>query len=102
MVKKNTNKGLELEIQQAKNFEILIKEVLPLVKDYFTTKLEKVDSPRFKISTLVFGGLLFIIVLITAFLVYIDKLAADNFTFLIGIIVGYAMTHLKNIITIQE
>lgn len=93
---------LQLQEQQAKNFNTLIEKALPLVEKYFTTRLEKLEAPKFKISSIIFSTILLVIVIGSGVLVFYGKITSDNFTFLIGVIVGYLMTFIKNIVMIER
>jgi len=99
MAKKNLEeKQLDLQIQQAKNFNLLIEKVVPAVEKYFTDKLHKLEAPKFRWTLIVFAILLAIIVIGTGILVYFDKIESTNFIFLLGILVGAMMTLIGDII----
>ncbi len=88
---------LEIQKEQTKNFGILIDKVAPLIEKYYSAKLEKIEAPKFRWSAIIFGIMLVVIVVGSMYLVYEGKLGADNFTFLVGVIVGYMMTFIKDL-----
>ena len=90
-------KQVELQKEQTKNTQTLIEQGLPVVEQYFSKKMQHVDNPRFKWATIVFGLILFTIVVGSGILVYEGKIDAGNFTFLLGVIVGYMMTFMEGL-----
>lgn len=88
---------LEIQKEQTKNVGILIDKVAPLIEKYYTTKLEKIEAPKFRWSAIIFGIILAGIIGGSMFLVYEGKMGADNFTFLAGVVVGYMMTFIKDL-----
>jgi hypothetical protein len=101
MSKKRPNleeKKIELELQRNKSFNMLVSQGLPLLEKYFTSKLEKIEAPKFKWTLIIFGSLLTISVVGTGILVYADKVDSANFTFLLGIMIGSIVTLIGDII----
>ena len=95
--------GKELELERAKTLNLILEKGLPLLDKYYTSKLEKIEAPKFKLTLFVFGFLLLITLLTTGTLVYFDKVSSDNFTFVLGILIGSAVTLVGNIILgVQE
>jgi len=92
----------EYQIELWKIIERISKEMVPLVKEYYTKKIEKLDAPMFKTSTYVFGAIIVLIVIASTFLVYVNKLSSDSFAFLIGVLVGYVFSFVKSIVQIQQ
>ncbi len=107
MIKKQNNADLqnmaltqqmEIQKQQAKNFNLLLEKGIPAIEKYLNAKLVHYDKPRFKYAI---GGvclILLIIVIGSMFLVFNGLLGADAFTFLMGIIVGYLLTFFKEML----
>jgi len=89
---------LEIQKQQAKNIELAINKIAPIAEKYFVTKLEKLEAPRFRWTAIIFGILLGIIVIGVMCLVYAGKVGADNLVFLLGIIVGYMITLMREVV----
>ncbi|RLE74897.1 MAG: hypothetical protein DRZ80_03775 [Thermoprotei archaeon] len=79
-----------------------MKELAPYVKDYFIKRMIEYEKARYVISIKILGLILLIIVVTSAILTYLNVLKGESFTFLMGIIVGYIMTHLKMFIKIEE
>ena len=90
---------VRLQQEQAKNFNKLIDKGFPLIERYLNAKLEKIEAPRFKWTFVIFGVLLILILGITAFLTFYDKLNPENFTFLLGILIGSIITLLGDILS---
>ena len=89
---------LKLQTEQAKNLNKIIDKGLPLVEKYFTSKIEKLEAPRFKWMFVIFGAILFISIGLTAFLTYHGKISSENFTFLLGILIGSIITLIGDVI----
>ena len=83
---------LKLQTEQAKNFNKIIDKGLPLLEKYFTSKIEKLEAPRFRWMFIVFGGILIMSVGLTGFLTFYGKISSENFTFLLGILLGAIIT----------
>lgn len=79
-----------------------INEIAPLVKDYYEKRLNSLDAPVFKYTTLAFWSLIVVILGGTGFLVYAGKLDTSNFTLIVGITLGYLMTFIKKLILVEE
>ena len=91
-------KQVELQIQQAKNLGIILDRVVPAVEKYYSEKMKRLEEPRFKWTLVAFAIILVVIVGVSAYLLYLDKIPAENFTFLLGILVGAIMALLGDII----
>lgn len=65
---------------------------------FITLKIEKVDSPKFTLSTMVFGILLFSTIVSVSVLAAWGVVSSESFGFLMGVIVGYIMTHLREVV----
>ena len=89
---------LKLQTEQAKNVNKLMEKGLPLVEKYFSTKLEKLEAPRFKWMLIIFGGILVLSVALTGFLTFFGKVSSENFTFLLGILIGAIITLLGDVL----
>ena len=72
---------LKLQTEQAKNVNKLMEKGLPLVEKYFSTKLEKLEAPRFKWMLIIFGGILVLSVALTGFLTFFGNLLCSTFYF---------------------
>lgn len=94
----------QLELQQ-KNSEILMQVVsqgMPLLKEYCDSKMKHIEGPKIRWSIIGFLGILFLIVLVTGFLVYVGRLDGSNFTFLLGTLIGGAITFLGDMLLPSE
>jgi len=89
---------LKLQTEQAKNFSKIIEKDLPLIEKYFTAKIEKLEAPRFRWMFIIFGAILFISIGLTGFLTFYDKISSENFTFLLGILIGSIITLIGDVI----
>lgn len=89
---------LKLQTEQAKKFNKIIEESLPLVEKYFTAKIEKLEAPRFRWMFIIFGSILFISIGLTGFLTFYGKISSENFTFLLGILIGSIITLISDVI----
>lgn len=92
-------KQLDLQMKQAENFNKLIEKGIPLIERYITARIEKIEAPKFKWTMIIFSLLLFVVIIGTGFLVYQGKVSSDNFTFLVGILIGSVITFLGDIIS---
>ena len=91
-------KQLDLEQEKAKSLNSLLEKAIPLIEKYYSTKLEKIEAPKFKYTLIIFSFLLFVVVIGTGILVFYGKVSSENFTFLIGILIGSVITFLRDII----
>lgn len=82
----------KLQVENAKNLGTLIDKGLPIVDKYFSQKIEKVEAPKIRMMFWIFGGILFLSVIITGVLTYTGKVSSDNFTFLLGTLLGTIIT----------
>lgn len=89
---------VRLQQEQTKNFNKLIDKGFPILERYLNAKLEKIEAPKFKWTFIIFGILLVLILASTAFLTFYDKLNPENFTFLLGILIGSIITLLGDIL----
>lgn len=96
------SKQLESQIASSKLFEKAVEQGFPLLKEYMEVKVQKIESPKFKWSILIFGGILLISVIGSGFLVFMDKLDSGSFTFLLGTLIGGMITFLGDIIMPQQ
>ncbi len=97
-------KEKELEVQKSQNEMIqhALDKVIPIADKYFNNKLTAVEGPKIRWSIIGFVLLLFVIVIITGILVYNGKLDGGNFTFMLGTLIGSAITLLGDIILPKE
>jgi len=91
-------KQTELQLEQAKNFGMLIDKLVPVAERYLTAKMEKLEAPKFKWSYIVVCILLVILLVGSMILAYYGKISSENFAFLMGTVVGYLMTFMKDVI----
>ena len=89
---------LKLQTEQAKNFSKIIEKGLPLIEKYFTAKIEKLEAPRLRWMFIIFGTILFISIGLTGFLTFYGKISSENFTFLLGILIGSIITLIGDVI----
>ena len=83
---------IKLQTEQAKNFSKIIEKGLPLVEKYFSAKIEKLEAPRFRWMFIIFGTILLVSIGLTGFLTFYGKISSENFTFLLGILIGSIIT----------
>ena len=100
---KKSKKGLQstpldLQIEQQKQMNILLDCGIPALEKYYSAKLEQLEAPRFKWSSAIVAIILAGIILAASFLVYNDKLSSESYVFLVGVIVGYLLTFLKELV----
>ncbi len=97
--KKNTD--VDLEKQRLVVFEKAIDKGLPILERYLNSKLS-LEKPKFRWGLVAFITILSLMVLVTAFLVYNNKMDSGNFTFLLGTLIGATITMLGDIIIPRE
>ena len=88
----------ELQVQNVQFFHETVSKILPIAEKYYTAKLTKVEAPKVRLSIIGFLLVLFVIVVVSGFLVYAGKMESSNFTFLLGTLVGGTITFLGDII----
>ncbi len=93
---------LKTQTEQNKELIKVAKRVTEAIEKYYTLKLTKLEAPKFKWSTTLFSVIILLIVVGSGLLVYYGKLSSSNFTLLIGVIVGYLMTFIKNVVLVQS
>ena len=89
---------MKLQQEQNKNFNKLVDKGLPLLEKYFTSKIEKLEVPKFKWTLIVFALVLLVSVGMTGVLTFFGKVGAENFTFLLGILIGAIITLMGDIL----
>lgn len=88
-------KRAELELKKIEFLDKRCGEIIPKIASYYEQKMIKYEKPILKTGIWVFAGIIILIVLATLFLVYIDKLDAASFTFVIGAALGYLLAFSK-------
>jgi len=88
-------KKLELELKKIEFWDKRFEESIPKILNYFEQKMLKHETPILKTSIRVFAGIVILIILGTGFLVYVEKLDAASFTFVIGAVLGYLVAFSK-------
>lgn len=88
---------IEFEKEKLKLWRETLNKIVPAITEYQTTRLEKVIIPVFRISNITFSLLLAVIIIGSGVLLYLDKLGASNFTFLLGIALGYLMSYFRSL-----
>lgn len=83
---------IKLQTEQAKNLSKVIDKGLPLVEKYFSAKIERLEAPKFRWMFIIFGAILLISIGLTGFLTFYGKISSENFTFLLGILIGSIIT----------
>ena len=89
---------IKVQLKQQETIQKIVDKGLPLIQRYFTSKIEKIEAPRFKWTFIIFGGLLFASLVGTGLLTYYDKISSENFTFLLGILIGSIVTLMGDIV----
>lgn len=95
-------KQVDLQIKNSEILKSAVEEGLPLAKEYFEKKMHHIEGPKIRWSIIGFLGILIIIVLGTGFLVYEGKLDSGSFTFLLGTLIGGAITFLGDLLLTHE
>jgi len=91
-------KQLDLQMKNSEVMQKLITEGSPILREYLEKKMKHIEGPKIKWSIIGFLGILIIIVIGTGFLVFEGKVDASNFTFLLGTLIGGAITFLGDMI----
>ena len=91
----------ELQFKERMMFWATVNKLAPDIKDYFVKKMEA-DTPIFTTSIWVLCGLILVIIITTALMAAYDIISGESFTFLMGVLIGYIMTHLKALFVVQE
>ena len=94
--------NLELQKENAKTMQNLFDKGVPLISDYMNKKLQKVETPKVRWPIIGFVIILTIIVVGSGLLVYLGKLDSDNFTLLLGTLIGASISLLRDIIVPSE
>lgn len=89
------SKRLDLELKKFEFWDKRFGESIPKILNYFEQKMLKHETPILKTSIRVFAGIVILIILGTGFLVYVEKLDAASFTFVIGAVLGYLVAFTK-------
>lgn len=100
--KKKIQEPAQFNEYQLKFWESVIDKGFPLYERYLNTKIEHLEKPKFRWSLIAFVLILTIVVLVTAFLVYHDKVDGANFTFLLGTLVGATITLIGDLLIPKE
>ncbi len=83
----------------------LLREVAPLVTKYLEQRLrvmKEYEYPRFSLSVKVFGLLLGVVVAASFMLTLVGKMSGESFSFLMGVVIGYVMSHLKSLVLVER
>ncbi|HLD12344.1 MAG TPA: hypothetical protein VJB87_01995 [Candidatus Nanoarchaeia archaeon] len=91
-------KQLEAQLQGNQLLQKAIEQGLPLLHQYFQTKLEKVESPKIRLGVIGFLVILLVMTLVSGGLVALGKLDSSSFTFFLGTMIGAAVTFLGELI----
>ena len=98
MAKKQIQKPAQFNKHQLKFFQDLMEKGFPILERYLNAKMQHLEKPRFRWSLMAFVTILSIVILVTAFLVYHEKVDGSNFTFLLGTLVGATITLLGDLL----
>jgi hypothetical protein len=85
-------KKLELEQAKVEMLGKIFSDLIPRVAAYFEQRMMKHETPIAKTGIWVLAGLTVLITLGTGFLVYVGKLDAATFTFVIGTVLGFMLS----------
>jgi hypothetical protein len=85
-------KKLELEKAKVENWGTVIDQIIPKVVSYFEQRMVKHEAPIAKTGLWLLGGLAFVITIGTGVLVYVGKLDAASFTFVVGTVLGFMLS----------
>lgn len=86
---------IQQQREQLQLWREALNQIVPAVTEYYKIRMERVDVPVFRTSTFTFAMILLVIVVGCGTLVFFGKLGESNFTFLLGIVLGYLMNYIR-------
>lgn len=86
---------LKLDREKLQFWDKRLGEIIPTFASYYEKRMLSHETPILKTSIWILAGIVILIVVGTGFLVYIGKLDAASFTFVIGTVLGYLLSFSK-------
>ncbi|NKQ38980.1 MAG: hypothetical protein HF967_05845 [Methanosarcinales archaeon] len=95
------SKNSEVEVEKIKVYHILLEKGLPILEKYLENQ-QKIEKPKFKWGMIIFIGIIALVIVPTAILVFNDRVDGSNFTFLLGTLIGATLTLFSKLLIPNE